>query len=295
MNSALPRTNLAPGKRDWYAGIDLGYAKRPNKTALTRSAFKGPLRVQRPFYPEADGCCHTYLLHPPGGLVIGDQLSIQAHLEAESHALITTPSAGKIYGAKGLDYPQRQRVNLRVEKDACLEWLPQETIVFDSANGFLNTRIDLISNAKVFAWDMVRLGRRASGESYQSGRCQQSVELWRDGRPVFIERNQFNSGEPLIEASWGLQNTSTSGTLFATLEVDRDHIDQWSQALDSLSENPKYQGHNLWGITQKQGVFIARFMGDSVSLGRAGFEYLWREARPLFNQKQAAVPRIWNT
>ena len=63
--------------RRWAASISLGFDARPDadKTAtrMTHVRHKGPLRVQRPFYPEGrNGCCHVYLLHPPGGLVSGD-------------------------------------------------------------------------------------------------------------------------------------------------------------------------------------------------------------------------------
>ena len=60
--------------RRWAATLDLAFDARQEQgaqvTRMTRTRFKGPLRVQRPFYPEGKtGCCHVYLLHPPGGLV----------------------------------------------------------------------------------------------------------------------------------------------------------------------------------------------------------------------------------
>ncbi len=88
--------------------------------------------VQRPFYPEG-GTCHVYLLHPPGGVVGGDQLELQVQSEPGSHALITTPAATKFYRAGPHPHSLLQQ-NLQV-RDATLEWLPQETIVFDGAEG----------------------------------------------------------------------------------------------------------------------------------------------------------------
>ena len=87
--------------RHWSARLHLAYSHRFSRTALTDVDFEGPLRVQRPFYPEGD-VCHTYLLHPPGGMVSGDELAIHLQLSPETHVVATTPSAGKIYCADSI-------------------------------------------------------------------------------------------------------------------------------------------------------------------------------------------------
>lgn len=82
--------------RRWAATLDLAFDARQEQgaqvTRMTRTRFKGPLRVQRPFYPEGKtGCCHVYLLHPPGGLVSGDALNINVSVGSGAHTLVTTP------------------------------------------------------------------------------------------------------------------------------------------------------------------------------------------------------------
>lgn len=289
MNSFIsPDQESATGVREWHAHLRLGLQQRGGKTVLATTHHVGPLRVQRPFYPEADGCCHVYLLHPPGGMVIGDSLQLDADIGPDADALLTTPSAGKIYGARGSQLRQQQKINLNIENGACLEWLPQETIVFDGANGNLQTVVRLMGNAKFFGWDIVHLGRTASGENFISGQCKQTVEVWRDDKPLFIERNKFVAGSGLMQASWGMRNANTTGTLLTTVKLQREKIDQLVAGLNSGA-------NNLWGLTQKGDVFIARYLGDSASVCRKGFEYLWREIRPDLNGKQAVIPRIWNT
>ena len=139
--------------RNWKAELSLGYRERFGKTSLVDMAFKGPLRVQRSFYPE-DHVCHTYLLHPPGGMVSGDKLNIDISISAGSHALLTTPSAGKVYGADSANVAQSQMIRGEVV-DGVLEWLPQETILFDRANAQLTTRFDLDESSILGAWEMV--------------------------------------------------------------------------------------------------------------------------------------------
>ncbi|HMV40203.1 MAG TPA: urease accessory protein UreD, partial [Plasticicumulans sp.] len=123
MTAAL-RSDVAGG---WQARLELGFAPVAARTALVHSAHRGPLRVQRPFHPEADGSCHVYLLHPPGGVVGGDGLALDVQLAPGARALLTTPSASRFYRSAGARALQRQL--LRVGAGARLDWLPQETIV----------------------------------------------------------------------------------------------------------------------------------------------------------------------
>jgi len=297
MNSIVPESlsqniiSPTPVVRAWPASIDLLFRRHGGKTALQRAAHHGPLRVQRPFYPEAEGCCHVYLLHPPGGMVIGDALAISASLEAQCHALITTPSAGKVYGAKGDHHIQQQQVHLQVADAAVLEWLPQETIIFNSANARLQTRVDLAASAGFAGWDILRLGRAASGERFLQGSCHQRFELWREGKPLHIERNQIEAGADLQHAVWGLRGHNTFGTLLITTQLEAALIDDLLSQLNGLSGS----GSEQWGLTQKKSVFMARYLGDDVSLCRQGFELVWRLARPYFNGREAVSPRIWAT
>ncbi|WP_075186278.1 urease accessory protein UreD [Teredinibacter haidensis] len=293
MPQTLPFHQNVPStvSREWRAKIELGLSPRAGRTRLVRSVHKGPLRVQRPFYPEPTDCCHVYLLHPPGGLVIGDQLNIAIDLEENANALITTPSAGKIYGAKGSAVEQCQSVVLRIASGATLEWLPQETIVFDSSNGRLSTRVELEGSAQYAGWDIVRLGRAASGETFKTGECRQNLEIWQDEKPLFIERNRIVAGGDIQQSIFGLQNKNTFGTFLVTASLTRDTIDGLIEQLLVLDS----KAAESWGLTQKQQVFIARYLGDDVALCRKGFELIWKSIRPIFNGREATAPRIWNT
>ncbi len=286
-----PEAPASPA-RDWPAFLCLRLQWRAGKTCLVDNRHVGPLRVQRPFYPEADGCAHVYLLHPPGGMVLGDRLTIQAFLQAHSAALLTTPSAGKLYSVEGSAIQQGQYVHFDVAEDACLEWLPQETIVYDGANGALNTRIDLHGNAQFCAWDIVALGRAAAGERFTEGDCRQKLEVWRNNRMVFVEHNRFRGGDALLNAAWGLRGHHVSGTFLASVVATRLQIDDLLAHLNRVA--PAKDRHH-WGLTQKNELFIARYMGDSAAHCRQGFEWLWASIRPQLNQKSAVAPRIWQT
>src|SRR5262245_54520625 len=118
--------------RAWHANLSMQFrAGAEGRTVLQHVKHEGPLRVQRAFYPRNTRACHVYWLHPPGGLVNGDRVDIDVAAGSDSHVLLTTPSAGRIYRSLGGGLKQRQQVRLTVAADAMLDWLPQETLVFD--------------------------------------------------------------------------------------------------------------------------------------------------------------------
>ena len=81
----------------WEASLALEFSARATRSVLSHRAHHGPLRVQKAFYPESDGTCHIYVLHPPGGVVGGDVLHIDLGLHPDAQALVTTPAATKFY------------------------------------------------------------------------------------------------------------------------------------------------------------------------------------------------------
>ena len=94
---------------------------------------------------------------------------------AGAHAQLTTPGAGKWY--RSGDRRARQSVQLRVDAQALVEWLPQETIVFDGAEAELQTRVELAAGALFCGWDLLCLGRTASGERFAHGRLDLATRI----------------------------------------------------------------------------------------------------------------------
>ena len=90
------------GPAGWVARLALRFEQRAGRTVLAHRSHEGPLAVQKPFYPEGD-VCHVYLLHPPGGVVGGDRLTIEIEVASDAHAVITTPAAGKFYRSAAVE------------------------------------------------------------------------------------------------------------------------------------------------------------------------------------------------
>ena len=72
------------------ARLSLKFAAIDDTTRLVERDHFGPLLVQKPLYPEGRKVCHAVIIHPPGGIVGGDQLEITADAEASAKVQIKT-------------------------------------------------------------------------------------------------------------------------------------------------------------------------------------------------------------
>ncbi|MDM3872336.1 urease accessory protein UreD [Porticoccus sp. W117] len=288
--SAAEKCKQVP-PRCWKAGLTLELSSKGESTVLNKCSHFGPLRVQRPFYPSDRKECHLYLLHPPGGLVSGDELVMDVTVGESGHGLFTTPSAGKFYKGDHSLLPQVQRVDFYVKEDAVGEWLPQETIFFDGARGQLDTRVSLDKGANAVVWDIICLGRPACNEGFTKGFVQQRLSVYRKNRPVYLENNRFVAGEPALQSCWGLHGQPVTGAMVATLPVNNQKSDatenDWVAEFDHSDA--------LFSVTQVDDLLIARYIGPSAVQCRELFVKLWSQLRPKHIGKNAEIPRIWNT
>ncbi len=277
----------------WRAHLALEYERRAvhgsehgsERTVLAARRHDGPLLVQKSLYPEGDSVCHSIIVHPPAGIAGGDSLEIDARIGAQGHALLTTPGAGKWYRSAGAWAQQRNR--FVVDEGACLEWLPQATIVFDGALARLDTEVRLAADARYIGWEILCLGRAGSGERFARGQCVARVAVLRDGKPLWMERAGIAAGGLLMRSAAGWGGSTVCGTLNA--------VAQNVQALDlgPCRAVTAKSGHTA--VTRLPGVIVARYLGDSSEAAAHYFAELWRLLRPLIAGRAAVAPRIWNT
>jgi urease accessory protein len=245
--------------------------------------------VQRPFFPEGPGVCHVYLLHPPGGVVGGDRLRVDLRVGTGAHALCTTPAATKVYRTAGATARIEQR--LSVAAGGALEWLPQETILYDAADADLRTRVDLEGDARFVATDVICFGLPARGEGFSRGRCRQAVEVWRDGRPLLVERGRFDGGTPVHAAAWGLGGAPVLALLAASpAPADGALLPALRALADALPASERAAATVVPG-----GVLVVRHAGPGVERARRFLMDAWRLVRPALLGRAAEPPRVWAT
>lgn len=270
----------------WRAGLTLGFSRRGDKTVLSERRHYGPLTVQKPFYPEA-GLCHVYLLHPPGGIVPGDRLQIDVRVAENGSALITTPAAGKCYRSDGRTSGMMQVLN--VEAGASLEWLPQETILYDGCRTELITRVELARGACYTGWEIVCLGRPAGNELFDTGQCRQRIEVCREQAPLLLERGFFAGGSEALRTAWGMGGCTVSGTFIAT-PAGRECLEAARRA-----EQTRLNNGDLCGASLIDDVLVCRYLGHQAEHAKNYFTDVWRRIRPRLLGREACVPRIWST
>ncbi len=279
MNSPATNALFTPC---WHAELELGYARFGDCTRPVTRRHQGPLRVQKHLYAEGPEVCQHIIVHPPGGIAGGDRLAISARVETAAWAQLTSPGAAKWYRATG---PAYQTLDLKVGAGATLEWLPQETIVFSAAQAELCTTIDLEGDARLFYWDMVALGRPASGERFERGYFQSQLDIRRDGRLLWHERQRIEGGDDLLDSPIGLDGQPVFATLLVTGEID-------SELLERCRSVPARVRGDL---TQLPGLLVARCLASEALHARAWLIELWRLLRPALLGREAVPPRIWNT
>lgn len=266
----------------WQAELNLEFAARPNKTVLAARQQRGPLAIQRLFYPEGE-VCHAYVLHPPGGVVGGDQLQLHFTVQAKAHALLTTPGATKFYRSAGLQAAQHQQFQVT---DGCLEWLPQETIFFPSAHASLTSSIHLNSNARYLGWEIYCLGRPVIGEAFTQGKVLFKTALYREGKPLLLDRLVVNGEQDLYLAA-GLRGQPVLANFLAT-PAEPALLDLVRPYCEDLAQGAA-------GVTLMNGVLVVRYLGTSTAQAQRLFRTIWQVIRPLITGRDAVLPRIWAT
>jgi urease accessory protein len=279
--SAAPEKVAAAG---WQAELRLRFGNREpadTRTRLLHRSHRGPLLIQRPFYPEGDPC-HVYVVHPPGGVVGGDQLRVDAQVEAGAHALITTPAATKFYRSAQRASSQLQELRAA---GATLEWLPQENIFYPGAETHTATRVHLDAGSRFIGWEIACLGLPARGESFDTGSLRLDLELWSDASPIFIDRLRLAGHSPARSAAWGLGGFEAVGTLLATPAAAAD-IDAVRVLLAERASA---------AVTLVDGVLVLRALDTQGEPLRKLFITAWQLLRPRLLGRDAVPPRIWAT
>lgn len=241
--------------------------------------------MQKPLYPEGPAVCHAILVHPPAGICGGDSLDIRLEAASRAHALVTTPGAGKWYRSSGAK--ATQRVAIDVAGRAIVEWLPQETIVYDGAQAAMSLDVSLSRDAVFVGMEILCLGRTASGETFERGVLALSTRIARAGTLAWIERGSIRGGSRLLDSAIGLDRQPVCGALLvAAPSVDADLLARARAVRPEVGRA---------AVTSFPGLLVARWLGPACEPARSWLASIWSVARPVVAAREAMIPRIWNT
>ena len=262
---------------------ELVFAGRGPGGGLAHLYHSDPCRV---LFPRAEpGQPPTaVLLTTSGGLTGGDRLRVGLAARDGAAVTVTSQAAEKIYRA--LDEDCRIDIDIDVDR-AWLEWLPQETILFEGARLRRHTRLNATSDSRVLASEMLVFGRTARGESFASGLLHDGWRVYRDGRLVWADALRLEGD---VAATLARRAAFDGARAVATaLYVAGDaagHLDRARALLEAAESRA--------AATVVNGVLLARFVGrDAAAVRRDLIAY-------LCGLRQAAggwpprLPRVWD-
>lgn len=276
---------LARLELDFYPDgqVQTGPAGQTRRTNL-KHQHQGPLRIQKALYPEGPALCHAIIVHPPGGIAGGDRLEVQLRSQVQSRALVTTPSAAKWYGTDWV-VPATQKIEIDLEGQ--LEWLPQETIVFDRAQVESDITIEAAATGAMLGWDHLIFGRQASGESFTSGRFAQSLKIIFPEGLVWHDRIVLEGSDALFHSPIGLRGHHAFATVWAILAEP----DAWTEP--QLESVRKQSPELAWTVLHPR-LLVGRLLVEPLKL-KGLLEQAWSTLRPLVLGRMALQPRLWAT
>ena len=289
----------------WHGTCDLRLFKKPgsrdidNLITIHQAKCKAPLKIMKVFNNKEDGRCEVPILHSAGGIVGGDQLTINVNAEENSSAICSSVAAQKVYGSRGRSKltPEgiwsNQNCFFNIEKNADFEWMPQELIIYQGGLFEQNMTVKLDNSSSFLCVDLVRLGRTAVGEKLGSGVWRSSLEIFREssqGKQYEFSDRLEHSGNAL-ESIHGLDDQPEFGSLTWVTPKSTN-----KQALSKLLEECRQRREGLEGFMTcsllNNGI-SARYRGSSTQSARFWFYRIWGLTRVL---RKSSIPdylRIW--
>jgi urease accessory protein len=254
-----------------HGELKLAFARRNGRTVLAESFSQVPLQVMKPRYDES-GCACVYLLSPTGGVVQGDDYQIEVALAPNSHALMTTQAATKVYAMPIQGAVQSMRG--QIGKGAIFEYLPDSTILFRDANFSQRVSFSLERGAMVVMQEIVMPGRLARGENLAFTHYQSHLEVSdSDGMLLFDSCCLRPKHQPYLTAHGVLEGYACWGSWFLVGDFEMPKWDALNKVVEPLLH---HSNKSIGGLTQLNRNGIAmRMLAHNSGAIQSAFQTVW--------------------
>jgi urease accessory protein len=255
--------------------IRASFKRYGDRTSIAGLREGGGLRMK---FPNAAGGCEAVLVNTAGGVAGGDKALVDIELAETADVTVTTQSAEKIHRSDGA--AAEIDVSMRVAAGARLEWLPQETILFEGARLARRLDVDLDGQASLLLLECVVYGRLAMGEHGLRGSFRDRWRVRRDRRLIFAEEARLDGD---IGATLGRPAVGAGARATAALLYVVDAPEALADRVRSLLADAPCE----WGVSAWNGFALARFLSPSPETVRAAIVPVLRELRGR------DAPRVW--
>ena len=218
-------------------------------------------------------------LNTGGGVAGGDRLDISIAVGTGAQASVATQAAERFYRARAADRPSQVRTRLTVGSGGALEWLPQETILFDQSALDRSLQVDVAADGRFLGVETLVFGRGAMGEQVRQGALRDLIRVRHAGRLLLHEPIRM-AGD--LYATLQRPAVAAGASVAATmLYLAPDAVTKLEPVRAVIG--PAQAGASVWN-----GLMVVRLLGTTSAQVRttmvAVLDVL-REARPL--------PRVW--
>jgi len=256
----------------------LGVRADGARTRLRENYQSGCARIRFPRH-AADAPLEGVFVNTAGGITGGDRIAYAVTVEAGARAMVTTQAAERIYkrsaGVADL------ATTLTVAAGGALDWLPQETILFDRSATRRTITADVAADATLIAAEAIVLGRTAMGEAARDVIFHDSWRIRRGGRLVFADGLRLD-GDTVAALAGGA--TGNGAIAIATvLCVAGDAEARLEAVRAALADAPAEAGASAWN-----GMLTARILAGSGQTLRAAL------ACVIETLRGQPMPRVWN-
>jgi urease accessory protein len=270
---------------------EIAFELREGRSVLTHLYQRAPCRILFPA-TAIDDIPEAVLVTTSGGIAGGDRLRIDVSVEAGAAALLTSQAAEKIYRSLG---PEAHcAVSLQIGDGAWLEWLPQETIVFQAARFSRSIEAKLSATGRLLASEMVVFGRLARGERFSSGRLQDRWRLHRCGRLIWTDTVCLEDrpgdyppgkGAPALDEPLAFGGARAMATVVYAGPDAAQHL--------ALARTLTGEARCRAGTTLVNGTLLARFLAEDPGRLRADLADYVAALRHAAAGLPARPPRLW--
>ncbi len=261
-----------------HGAARLAFANRNNRNSIVERYASAPVRILTP--SVQGGIPEAVLANTSGGIAGGDTSHVDILVAQNAQALVTGQAAEKIY--RSIDMPASIRTVIKIEDGSTLEYLPQESILFDGAKLNRAVNISLGARSCLLLSEMFVLGRWAMNEDFTRGIFLDRWSIDVAGQPIWREGLRIEGGLSSLSSSLGFANARALATIFY---AGANAAEVLGLARDVIGP--------MGGATIVRGMLVVRMLGNEAGMLKQQLSEIISIIRAAALGRPAEVPRVW--
>jgi len=262
---------------------EVTFRHRAGQTRLAHLHQVSPLRVLFPHVPDGE-IPQAALVTTSGGIVGGDGLVLRLEAGEDCRVQFMAQAAEKVYRSAGAD--ARIEVDLTAAPNAWLEYLPQETILFEGSRLRRRTRLNAAENARMLAGEMIVFGRTAMKETVTKGLLREAWEVRQNGKLIWADAQHLDGDiASLLAAPAGFGGALSSATILLLCPEPARHLEAMREIMAEMDRA---------SATVVNGLLLLRWLSDDAAVLRRNFAAAWSHLRSVEAGLPAQLPRLWH-